>query len=155
MLLPIILAAQSILPDFTLETMDGRKITLSEVTAESGVILSFWATWCKPCVRELGKLEEMEEFLAQHNVIVIAVNEDGPRTRPRVKPFVTREGWSFDILMDPGHRVKNQSGIAELPETFIIGANNEVFYRHSGYKPGDEAIYERKVRELFAPKEND
>jgi len=153
MLVPIIAFAQgrsvSTFPDFTLNNMNGKAVTLSAVTAEGPAIVTFWATWCKPCVKELGKLEEMADFLETHNVTVLAVNEDGARTRAKVKPFVLKEGWSFEVLMDTNNKVKNSSGVAELPEFFIVGDGNEILYRHSGYKPGDEAEYREKIETLF------
>jgi peroxiredoxin len=139
----------SAFPDFTLKSCNGDDITLSEITGEGPTIVTFWATWCKPCIKELRKLEGMSKFLEKHGVTVLAINEDGPRTRPKVKPFTKKEGWTFNVLMDPGSKVKTAAGVAELPKFFIVGEGNAILYQHPGYKPGDEAEYREKIETLF------
>lgn len=136
-------------PDFTLKNLDGESVSLSEVTDNGPAIISFWATWCKPCIKELRKLNGMSDFLEKHNVTLLAINEDGVRTRPRIKPFVRKEKWEFSVLMDPGNKVKVAANVAELPEFFIVGEGNAILYHHSGYKPGDEAEYKEKIEALF------
>ena len=144
----------STFPDFTLKSCDGKDVTLSEITSEGPAIVTFWATWCKPCIKELRKLEGMSKFLEKHRVTVLAINEDGPRTRSKVKPFIKKEGWTFHVLMDSGSMVKTAAGVAELPKFFIVGEGNAILYQHPGYKPGDEAEYKEQIEELFplAPK---
>ncbi|MCK5833612.1 TlpA family protein disulfide reductase [bacterium] len=159
LLLPILLNGEtdfvSTFPDFTLKNIDGNPITLSEETQKGPVIVTFWATWCKPCIKELRKLNEMKEFLDKHNVAVFPINEDGARTRAKVKPFAIKQGWKFKVLMDPRNKVKTLAGVAELPEFFIICEGNEILYRHSGYKPGDEAEYKEKIEAFFPVLEDD
>ncbi|RKZ30074.1 hypothetical protein DRQ36_06740 [bacterium] len=140
---------EPVFPDFTLAALDGQTITLSEVCSESPVILTFWATWCKPCIKELRKLDEMEELLENHGVTLLAICEDGPRTRAKVKPFAQKEGWDFVIIMDTGESVKKSAGVADIPELFILSGDREILYHHIGFKPGDEAEYQQKVEELF------
>lgn len=141
-------------PDFTLKTPGGEEVTLSERCAEGPVIVTFWATWCKPCRKELGKLSEMHDLLEKHGVEVIAISEDGPRTRARVRPFVRKEGWDFTVLLDPGGKVKVEAGVADIPELFMLTEDRQIVYRHVSYKPGDEAEYKEKIAELFpAPQE--
>jgi len=144
-----VVAEVSIFPDFTTKDPDGNEIVLSEFCAEGPVILTFWATWCKPCVKELNKLTEMKDFLDMHNVRVLAVCEDGPRTRGKVKPYAEKSGWDFAIAMDSGSRIKAIAGVADIPELYMLSAESEILYHHMGYKPGDEVEYEAKIIELF------
>lgn len=142
-------AREGTFADFTAKDPDGNEIVLSEFVAEGPIILTFWATWCKPCIKELNKLTEMEEFLEMHGVRVLAVCEDGPRTRNRVKPFAQKNGWDFTIAMDTGGGIKSIAGVADIPEFFILSPEMEILYHHMGYKPGDEVEYKEQIKTLF------
>ncbi len=146
----IALAAEgAVIDDFTLKNLRGEDVVLSEFCAEGPIILTFWATWCKPCIKELRKLTVMKNFLDAHGLRVMAVCEDGPRTRNKVRPFADKENWEFTIVMDKGGRVKTQLGVADIPELFILTTEREILYHHIGYKPGDEAEYKKTIEELF------
>ncbi len=146
-------AEEGIFTDFNTKDPDGNDIVLSEFVAEGPIILTFWATWCKPCIKELNKLTEMNDFLNEHGVRVLAVCEDGPRTRNRVKPFAQKNGWDFTIAMDTGGGIKSIAGVADIPEFFILSTDMEILYQHMGYKPGDEVEYKEQIETLFPVEE--
>lgn len=144
------ISVQKKFPDFSLATPDGSStMKLSAICQKGPVMITFWATWCKPCLKELRKLNEMKEFLDERSVTLLAICEDGPRTKSKVKPFVENEGWKFIVLMDPDGKVKSSAGVADLPELFILTGDRDIVYHHKGYKPGDEAEYKEKIENLF------
>jgi len=140
-------------PDFSLTSHDGNStIVLSKVCAKGPVMITFWATWCKPCLKELRKLSEMQNFLDEHSITLIAICEDGPRTKAKVKPFVENENWKFIVAMDTDGKVKSSAGVADLPELFMLSGDRNIVYHHYGYKPGDELEYKEKIEALFPVK---
>jgi peroxiredoxin len=136
-------------PEFKAKDVDGGEFVLSKFVAEGPIILTFWATWCKPCLKELEKLTEMQNFLDAHGVRVLAINTDGPRTRGKAKPFAQKNNWQFTIVMDPDGSIKSLAGVAEIPEMFILDTNRIILHHHVGYKPGDEVEYRDKIKTLF------
>lgn len=141
-------------PDFKLDTPEGETVELGEVLENGPVIVTFWATWCKACIKELRKLSGMEELLESRDITLLAINEDGPRTRGKIRPFIKKEGWTFTTGIDKGGKIKIAAGIADIPELFILGESGEILYHHIGFKPGDEAEYRKKIESLFPAKNN-
>jgi len=136
-------------PDFTFKTLDKEELVLSEFCEENPTIVTFWATWCKPCVKELGKLKEMKPELDARGVKVIAICEDGPRTQAKIKPFVRKEGWDFIICLDSDGKLKSKVGVADIPEFFILKSDMQIAYHHVSFKPGDEVEYLEQIEKLF------
>ena len=75
-------------PDFSLPTPEGKQIRLSALRKNGPVLIDFWATWCKPCLKAMPKLVELHERFKDRGLTVLGVNEDGPRSRTKVKPFI-------------------------------------------------------------------
>lgn len=142
-------ASEGQFPDFKSKDIEGNDFALAEFLADGPIIMTFWATWCKPCLKELGKLTEMEEFLNDHGVRVLAVNTDGPRTRGKAKPFASKNGWDFTIIFDTDGSIKTLAGVAEIPEMFILSTEGKIMHHHVGYKPGDEVEYKEQIEALF------
>ena len=94
--------SQSDLPDVELKTIDGKKVNLSEQLNEEGpTVISLWATWCVPCLKELDAISEVyEDWQSETNVKLIAVSIDDSRTVKRVKPLINGKDWDYEILLD-------------------------------------------------------
>jgi peroxiredoxin len=138
------LAAQNKVPNTYLETTDGERVNIQSLTNTDNVtVLSFWATWCMPCLRELEAIHEVyPTWQEETGVELIAISTDDPRTQKRVKPLVNGKGWDFTILLDTNQELKRRFNISTIPHTIVV-KNNEVIYRHSGYVPGAEKeLYE-------------
>jgi len=127
------------LPNITLKSLDGKSVTTQEISnSENLKVLSFWATWCVPCINELDAISEVyEKWQDETNVEIIAISTDDSRTRQRVKPLVNGKGWEYQILIDENQDLKRALNITTLPHVVII-KNGEIVYRHSGYTPGGE-----------------
>ncbi len=138
-----------IMADFTLENIDGEKVSLYETLKKGPVIIDFWATWCGPCCEELPHLNKIHE--KYDNVTVFAVDTDGARTSEKGKEFVRKNGFTFQTLIDVGGRgLKKDLKISAIPVTYIVLPGGEIFYKHTGYKTGDEVELEEKLKEALA-----
>jgi len=124
-----------------LKSVSGKTIDFADLAASSKdtmVVLSFWATWCIPCITELETInDEMEEKQAIRPFKFIGVSIDDSRTAQRVKPFIKGKGWKFEILMDINSELKRALNITDVPHVLII-KDNKIVYRHTGYIAGEE-----------------
>jgi thiol-disulfide isomerase/thioredoxin len=141
--------AQEELPNVSLKTLDGADTTIiKEASKDNVVIVSLWATWCVPCIKELDAISEVyEDWQDETNVELLAVSVDDSRTVKRVKPLINGKGWEYDILLDTNNDLKRALGASTVPLTLLI-KNGKIVYRHSGYTPGSENELYEKIQEL-------
>lgn len=140
--------AQNDVPDVTLTTLEGGSTTLQKISEDGGVkIVSLWATWCVPCLKELDAINDVyEDWQDETDVELIAVSIDDSRTVKRVKPLINGKAWDYTILLDTNNDLKRALGAATVPLTLII-KDGKIVYRHSGYNPGAEDELYEKVQE--------
>jgi thiol-disulfide isomerase/thioredoxin len=139
---------QTELPDIDLTTLDGKTLSSIEATTQDNVVVvSLWATWCVPCLKELDAISELyDEWQDETNVELIAVSVDDSRTVKRVKPLINGKGWDYTILLDKNNDFKRALGAATVPLTLLI-KDNQIVYRHSGYTAGAEFELYEKIKE--------
>jgi len=130
---------------FTLRDLDGDLVELKESLANGPVILDFWATWCKPCVKNLSKLQKLYAEYKDRGLGVLAINEDGPRSLSKVEPFARSLGLEFPILLDENRAVALRYGVSGFPATFVIDPKGEIILAVRGYRPGDEETVREKI----------
>jgi thiol-disulfide isomerase/thioredoxin len=138
--------AQEELPAISLKTLSGEKVVITDaVDADKITILSFWATWCKPCIAELDNFAELyEDWQEDYNVEIIAVTIDDARQLRKVQPLVDTKQWDYTVLSDVNRDLHKALGGVDIPYTVIV-KGGEVIYTHSSYKLGDEEILEEKI----------
>lgn len=139
-------------PSVTLKDINGKTVR-TDTLSNNGkpFIIDFFATWCKPCNRELTAISEVyEDWQEETGVKLIAVSIDQAQNINKVKPLVDSHGWTYDVLLDPNSELKRALGIQTIPYTIIVDGNGKIVYRHNGYVEGAEEELIEKVRELVA-----
>ena len=143
-------AAQTRLPAVTLKTIDGQTVSTDTLSNQGRpLVISFFATWCKPCNRELTTISEVyDEWQQETGVRLVAVSIDQAQNINKVKPLVDSHGWEYDVLLDPNSDFKRALGIQMIPYVLIVDGKGNIVYKHNGYTDGAELELIEKVREL-------
>lgn len=136
-------------PSFTLEDVDGNVVNLDSLLTKGPVLMSFWALWCKMCIKELDALKPYAEEFDSLNITLLAISQDKTRSVPKVKPFATSRKWTYQVVLDPENTMRELYNVQAMPTFFIIDQNKQLVFTHQGYKPGDEEAIIAKVRELY------
>lgn len=133
-------------PDWTLEATTGEKVSFHEQLAQGPVVLSFWATWCKPCLKELTHLDRLAEQYAGR-ISILAVSIDAPKSVAKVAPFIQSKGYeNLTVLLDPGAELQNLLQVGSIvPFQIMFDGQGREIYRHLGYKDGDEIELEHQI----------
>jgi peroxiredoxin len=136
--------------DFTLRDINGVEVHLSQYEGKV-VLMSFWATWCGPCKVEMPHLQQMYTELAAQGLVVLSISSDDARTSGQVKPFISRSGYTFPVLLDKESAVVGTYNPTKtLPYTVLLDRQLNIAHEHSGYNPGDETALRAEVVELLA-----
>ena len=128
------------LPSVEVKTLDGGNINIQEIeNSGKPIVISFWATWCKPCKKELNAIAEVyEEWQDETGVKLIAISIDDTRSMSKVMPYVNASDWDYEVYLDPNGDLKRAMGISTVPHTFLLNGKNEIVWQHKGYVDGDE-----------------
>lgn len=137
------------LPNISLKNTEGEDVNLTDYGNNGKItIISFWATWCKPCIRELKNMSDLlDEWIEEYDVELVAVSVDDTRNIAKVKPFVAGRGWDFDVLLDPNGDLQRAMNVVNPPVTYLIDKEGKIVYSHVGYVDGDEFELEEKIKE--------
>jgi len=110
-------------PDFTLQTLEGEEVSLSDYRGEK-VMINFWATWCPPCRAEMP---DMEKFYQNEDIVILAVNltetESGLK---EVQQFRDEFNLSFPILLDKKVEVANKYEINPVPTSVFVDEDGKI-----------------------------
>ncbi len=143
--------AKAQLPVVVLKSIDGNAVK-TDTLSNNGkpFIIDFFATWCKPCNRELSAIAEVyDDWQKETGVKVIAVSIDQAQNINKVKPLVDSHGWPYEVLLDPNGDLKRALGVQMIPYTLIVDGKGNIVYKHNGYTDGAEDELIEKVRELI------
>ena len=145
----LVALSQNELPNINLKTLEGKTVSISDQTNKGGItIISLWATWCVPCLKELDAINDLyQEWQEETNVELLAISVDDSRTVKRVKSMVNGKNWDYTVLLDTNNDFKRALNASSIPLTIVV-RNNKIIYEHSGYSPGAELELYEKIKSL-------
>jgi thiol-disulfide isomerase/thioredoxin len=131
------------------KTINGKSFNTENIDNDGKpIIISFWATWCSPCKRELNAIaEEYDDWQEETGVKLIAVSIDDARNVPKVKPYVDGKAWEYEVYLDPNSDFRRAMNVNNVPHTFLLDGEKNIVWQHNSYSPGDEEeLYELVVK---------
>ena len=128
------------LPNVRLQNVNGNTVQTGEISNDGNpIIISFWATWCKPCLRELKAIHEVyPDWQDETGVKMIIVSIDQAQDANKVKPLVDGFGWEYEVLLDPNGDFKRAMNVQNVPHVFVLDGKGKIVYNHAGYTEGGE-----------------
>ena len=136
-------------PSVQLTDLNGKPVNIANLSEKGPIVISFWATWCAPCKRELNTIHEVyEEWQNETGITIVAVSIDDEKTKAQVPLYVNGKGWEYVVLLDPNWDFKRAMGVGNVPHTFLIDAEGNIVYSHTGYSEGDEEKLLEEIRKL-------
>lgn len=134
--------AQNSLPSVKVLALNGESFSTDSIlNSGKPIIISFWATWCKPCMKELNSIADVyEEWQQETGVILVAVSIDDSRTTNQVASVVKGKAWPYLVLRDPNGDFKRALNVNQVPHTFILDANRNIVWQHTTFAEGGELL---------------
>ena len=138
------------LPAVEVKTLSGSNFHITSLENDGNpIVISFWATWCKPCKKELNAIAEVyEDWQDKTNVKLVAISIDDTRSMMRVAPYVNASEWEYEVYLDSNGELKRAMGVSTVPHTFLLNGKNEIVWQHKGYVDGDEDELLRQIEKI-------
>ncbi len=139
-----------VIPNVTIKDIKGDPFKTENITNDGKpIIISFWATWCSPCKRELSAINDVyDEWVRETGVKLYAVSCDDARSTQQVEPLVNGKAWDFIVLRDPNGDFKRAMSVGPIPHTFLINGKGEIVWQHTTFAEGSELDLIELVRKL-------
>ena len=130
-------------PSVKVENSKGEAFdTKSLVEVAKPMIVSFWSTSCKPCIRELDAIyDALPDWKEEADFQVVAVSTDDSRLLAKAKSFAEGRGWGEDFLLlfDKNQDFMRSMNVSQVPHVFVLDSKGKIVYSHTSYLPGNEA----------------
>ena len=138
------------LPSVKVKNLKGSLVNIQTIENDGKpIIISFWATWCKPCKKELNAIAEVyEEWQDDTGVKLVAISIDDSRSASKVKPYVNSSGWEYEIYLDPNRDLSRSLGVSTIPHTFLLDGDGNIIWEHKGYIEGDEEELLEQIEQI-------
>ena len=141
--------------DFKLRDINNKRVAWTEIKGEKLTIIDFWATWCKPCIKSIPELVRIHEDFSSEGVAVVGINVDNPGNSAKVKPFSNNMGIPYPVLLDSNSEVMVSLNVNLLPTLLLVDVNDNIIYRHQGYRKGDEVKIREEIRKILDTENSD
>jgi cytochrome c biogenesis protein CcmG, thiol:disulfide interchange protein DsbE len=138
------------LPAVDIKTVQGNPFNTSSITNDGKpIIISFWATWCKPCIKELTAISDVyPDWQKETGVKLYAISVDDARSSSQVGPLANGKDWDYVILLDPNSDFKRAMNVGPIPHTFVINGQGEIVWQHTSFSEGAELDLINIVRKV-------
>ncbi len=140
------------LPSVQIKSLDGKSVNTSTFNNNGKpIIISFWATWCKPCIKELTTIAEVyEDWQKETGVKLIAVSIDDSRSSSKVQTLVDGKAWEYEVYSDVNGDFKRAMNVNEIPIVFILDGSGNIVWQHSSFSEGGELELIKIVKKINA-----
>lgn len=140
------------LPATSVKNLDGGNVNFNDAFEKGKVTLvSFWATWCIPCKKEIKVINKnLTGWKSEADFNYMTVSQDDSRASAQVRAYAKSQGWAFPTYLDPNGDLKRSLNFQNVPFTIIVDKNGKVAYMHSGFEEGGENEIFAKIKELAA-----
>ena len=138
------------LPSVKVKNLKGSLVNIQTIENDGNpIVISFWATWCKPCKKELNTIAEVyEDWQENTGVKLVAISIDDSRSASKVKPYVNSSGWEYEIYLDPNRDLSRSLGVSTVPHTFLLDGKGNIVWEHRGYIEGDEEELLEQIEQI-------
>lgn len=150
-LLPFLGQAQNVLPDIEVKDLEGQACSIkTALDGSTPVILTFWSTTCKPCLQELGAMNDAYvDWSDEADFKIVAVARDDARSSSKVAPMVKGRGWTdFNYYLDENGDLARAMNVQVDPTAFVLDGEGNIVFTHIGYTPGSEEELFDQILEL-------
>lgn len=130
--------------DFTVRDINGRYVRLSDFKGKL-LFMTFFATWCKPCLQELKHLVKLRKKYKAKGFEVLAVSLDGPETRAKVKPLAKRYKLDFPVVLDTENQVARLYNPRRTQPFSVLMKNGKVIKTHESFQVSDVPKIEEEI----------
>ncbi|WP_236969797.1 TlpA family protein disulfide reductase [Membranihabitans marinus] len=149
--IPFFVVGQNLpLHQIQLKDIKGSRTTLQNaLPKQKNIIISYWATWCGPCKKELDALKtNYAEWQDKYEVELLAISTDDARSAGKVRAMIQQRKWPYTIYIDTESTSKQVFNFETIPFTVVLDKTGNMVYSHIGYSNGDEAKLEAALQEI-------
>lgn len=144
----MVTAEAELAQDFTLKDLSGKEVKLSDYRGKV-VLLTFWATWCGPCKKEMPVLQKFLAANKDKGVEVLAINTEGFSARSKIKPFLEKEGVDLKVVFKDDEQLSSYS-YAAIPALYVIDREGRVAHARTGYDTDLQNKLDHEIAELIS-----
>jgi len=140
------------IPSVDIKDLQGNPFNTGSINNEGRpIIISFWATWCKPCIKEMTTIaDNYDDWVEETGVKLVAVSVDDARSSKNVEPLINGKGWEYEVLLDQNGDFKRAMNVGLVPHTFLIDGDGNIVWQHTSFTEGSELDLINLVRKLNA-----